>query len=460
MKRRLFLQATIVTAGSTALGMGCGGGDETPETTPDASTGADGTDPVGEPEDGTPVDGARFPQGIASGDPSSTSVILWTRLGLIEDGDGSVDLEMALDPGFTELLAQGEGTQTTLVAEAIFDHCVKVRMEGLEAGTTYYYRFLYGDEEDRVSSPVGQTRTAPDAGDDRAVRFAVASCQDYVGRYYNSYRRLAQEDVDFVLHLGDYVYETTGDDAFQDADSERAITFRHPEEAIVFGEGTDGEYYAARSLNNYRDLYRTFRGDPDLQAVHARAPFINIWDDHEFSDDCHGAHAVYFNDSEEDLDVDRRQAANQAWFEYMPVDYPGDPDFRYDPQVAFPGDLRIYRDLPYGKHLHLALTDLRTHRADHLIPERGYPGALALTEEELLDVFGEIPEGADPYIDVDTWAGGIYSQHLIAGGATEEEATGLVSARWINQILAALKEDLGEAFTTPLFAEEDFKTMS
>ncbi|MEJ2189637.1 MAG: PhoD-like phosphatase N-terminal domain-containing protein, partial [Acidobacteriota bacterium] len=196
-----------------------------------------------------------FPQSVASGDPTADSVVLWTRVVTPTDEDPvAVQLEVATDSEFTDVV-----TTRGLAASAENDYCVKVKVDGLQPYHTYYYRFSYGEE----MSPVGRTKTAPTADMNVPVRFAVVYCQDYVGRYYNAYEKMLldhDEDIDFVVHLGDYVYETTGDPEFQDPTSERKMVFEDTEGAIQLGT-EDNPNYAAASLSNYRTLYRTYRSD-------------------------------------------------------------------------------------------------------------------------------------------------------------------------------------------------------
>lgn len=431
MDRRSFLKATLVGAGGV-LAVGCG--DD------------------GGPEGALSPDRSWFPQSVASGDPKPTSVILWTRA---TDpggagGDVALLLELSTSDDFTDRVALDGATTREVIAEAAYDHCAKVRLTGLSAATTYFYRFR---APDGAASPVGRTTTAPADDADVAVRFAVASCQDLNGRYFNSYARMLAEDapLDFVLHLGDYVYETTSDPRFQDATEARQLVFARPDDALQVGRGGRG-FLAANSLDNYRDLYRTYRADPDLQAAHERWPFLHIWDDHEFSDDSWGDSGTYHDGAVDERDVARRKAANQAWYEYMPVDWPAGPDFRYDPSAPFPGDLRIHRELRYGRHLHLVLTDLRTYRADHPIPEDAYPGAVAIDEATLSALTGGAPPpGAGPYVDTDTLADGAYREALRRSapeGFDREAIGGLMDVAWINRILAA-RAAAGEADDPP-----------
>ncbi len=306
LKRRDFLRATLITAGALLV-PGCG----TPEE----------LSPINrELTDGT----AYFPQALASGDPKPDSVVLWTR---VEDkdaaeGDIALEVEVSTDPNFKTLVKLNDEARA-LKALAKYDRCAKAKLKGLTAATVYYYRFIYVKGEVNYVSPVGRTKTAPAVDADATVKFAFVSCQDFIGRYYNSYLALAGEDIDFFVHLGDYIYETSGDPSFQMSMPERSVKFTDEAGALALSNGT-ASWYAAKSLDNYRQLYRTYRGDKALQKVHMLFPMIAIWDDHEYSNDCHGATSAYFDGTKDENDEARRKAANQAWFEYQPVDYQGD----------------------------------------------------------------------------------------------------------------------------------------
>lgn len=427
LSRRSFLRATLVTAtlASGNLAVGCNN--------------------AGDDEDTRPLqDGAAyFPQSVVSGDPRQGSVIVWTRLedpDLADDADAEVKLELATDAEFTELVELDGETSTVAPAKAMYDRCVKVKVRGLAPATTYYYRFIHSRDDGRFVSPVGRTRTAPAADADAKLRFAVVSCQDFNGRYYNGYARMAAEELDFFIHLGDYIYETTGDPSFQKTGG-RVATFTDQAGAIVFNEGTDKQYFAAKSLSNYRELYRTYRSDPALRKIHETVPMIATWDDHEFTDDCHGDVATYYDGRQDETSPERRKAANQAWFEYMPVDFQ-EEDFEYDPAAAFPGDIQIYRDFGFGKHMRLVMTDLRSHRTDHLIPEDAFPGAVVLTQAELMAELGELPAAASEYVDIDSYAGGTYKAVLVAAASELDydpaKITGNLDVAYINSTLAKL----------------------
>lgn len=353
------------------------------------------------------VDPDAFPQSVASGDPRPESVVLWTRCpASSNEDDVRLRLELSLDPEFDERISFDDEPFLSVRAEARWDHCVRVRVDGLTPDTRYYYRFLRRDDDRWRSSRTGRTMTAPAPSSDREVRFAVMSCQDYGGRYYHVHRHAAEQDLDFFVHLGDYIYETAGDPRFQEDDAARRVRFTQPEEALELrpddaGQTEGASFLAARSIGNYRDLYRLVRSDRNLQRLHERAPMICVWDDHEFANDGYGQTATDSGGHSEEPDPERRANADQAWFEYMPVDYRAGDDFQFERDEAFPNNLRIERDFHFGRHVHLVMTDLRRFRANHLIDESAPPAAVAVTQERLLELFGALPEQAQPYLDID-----------------------------------------------------------
>jgi alkaline phosphatase D len=378
ISRRHFLQVIVVTAGTLEA---C-------------------SDDVEQPPPTVPVDTTPFfPQSVASGDPGPDSVVVWTRVADDEDpsGDRHVMLEVGLDPVFTVMIA----SKTGLLAAAAHDNNVKVKVTGLRPSTYYYYRFTYEKNGTKLRSRVGRTKTAPAATEERPLKFAVATCQDFIGRYYNSWQRLLllmPEDIDFIVFLGDYVYETTGDPSFQSPAGARNVVFREPDTAIALGTA-DAPYYAAQSLSNYRDLYRTIRSDQFLQIAHENFPFVFVWDDHEYSDDCYGAHSNYTDGIKDETNVDRRRNAELAYFEFIPMLHPGLAsdvvDFNTLPRYP---DTRVYRDLVMGKHLRLAVADYRTYRPDHLIPEDAYPATV------IMDAAAVAAAGLDTALSSDTFA--------------------------------------------------------
>lgn len=346
-----------------------------------------------------------FPQGVASGDPRETSVVLWTRcVPMTGTADVAVRVEVASDPGFATIVV------TQMVsATAASDHALRVVVTGLAADTFYYYRFTAGAD---VAS--GRTRTAPAATADLPIRLAWVSCQDYAAGKYHGYRQMIAEDmaraeadqIRFVLHLGDWIYETRGD-GFQAAldDDFNPISVENDDgtprviPAFPSGGGTAGGSNFANTLEDYRHLYKIVGTDPDLQAARARWPFIHTWDDHEFTDDCWQSQANYTDaNSTDEASQRRRLAASQAWFEFLPVQLTGAPgvtgvtqaardftattvtdapftapnsdNFVPEPNnVAAIGAITIYRSLRFGRHVELVVTDERSYRSDHAIPE-------------------------------------------------------------------------------------------
>ena len=356
LHRRTVLKCIVAVAASTAFG--CPGRGPPPE-----------------------VRRELFPQSVASGDPRPDSVILWTRV--VDAGrpgaDLSLTLQVAQDEDFERMVLELDG----LSATEAHDFILKVKVTNLTPRTRYFYRFLYSQGKKRFSSPVGRTRTAPSAAMDVPVRFAIGNCQDFHRRYYNTWQRLLQldEDLDVIVFLGDYIYEAIS----STSSGPRSLHFSDPGSAIVL-EG--GAVLAAASLSNYRDLYKTYRSDPFLQQVHERYPFVLVWDDHEFSNDCWDAHATYTAGRQEELQVERRRNAELAFFEYLPIDSTRAPAglIDVDSEPRYP-DTHIWRDFVFGRHLRLLVTDYRTHRPDHLIPEEAYPATVAV-DAAALDVLG------------------------------------------------------------------------
>ena len=327
--RRDFLRIMVVAAAAGGAGMlpGCSSDEESVRVT--------------------------FPQGIASGDPRPHSVVLWTRIQGDTGTPETVHYEMALDEAFRRLVASGD-----VAAGPDSDHTVHLKVTGLAPYTRYYYRFMARG----VISETGRTLTAPAPDADVPVRLAVAYGQGYVGRYFTAWRILAEQDgdIDFVLFLGDYVYEADIIPGAQDPTPERHIRF--PDGMALGERPEDGT--VAWTLNDYRMLYRTWRTDEDLRRAHRLFPFITVWDDHEFANDCWQDHANDFNGAKGDeQETARREAATRAWYEYIPV------DLDYHPEAGFPEDLRVYRSFRFGRHVELFVTDQRYYRDDGVIPE-------------------------------------------------------------------------------------------
>lgn len=451
ISRRHFLHTVALTAAAGGL-TACGGG-------------GGGTGVVQVPASGVTVKPELFPQSVASGDPRPTSVILWTRVADAGRADDiPLTLQLAADEGFTTVLGSFD-----LSAFAAADHTLKVRVASLPSDFRLYYRFVYLKDGAYLSSRTGRTRTAPAANSTRAVKFAYASCQDFNGRFYNPYLKLLNEDLDFVVHLGDYIYETTGDPRFQTPTEGRKVTFSDTAGALALGTA-DARFYAAQSLSNYRELYKTYRGDSLLQQIQERFPIIAIWDDHEFADDSWGATASHSDGRQSELSETRKRNAEQAWFEYMPVDpSAGSSTGVVGVQISelYPNS-KIYRDFPFGKNMHLMMTDFRTYRPDHLVPEDAYPGTIAVDRLNLTILLGNVgvPYDAvkakfDPYVNIDAapWNAykpvliGVTTQGYVLEGLAQADAaakaasviTGKLSTTVINQTIAKYNAAVPEA---------------
>lgn len=468
--RRKFIKTLAVSAGAvvTSSLVGCGSSDK--------------KDEVVEPGPVEPsiLDGSQyFPQSVVSGDPKADSVILWTR---VDDGSGadtSLMLQVASDEGFANLVVE-----ESFDALASYDNCLKIRVTELNAGQHYYYRFIYQMGGKNYSSRVGRTKTAAAADSDSKVKFAYVSCQDYIGRYFNNYLSLLDnDDLDFVVHLGDYIYETTGDSQFQSAGGARSIEFTDNEGALTIGVG-DNKTQAANSLDNYRQLYKTYRTDELLQRVHERFPMIAIWDDHEFSDDSWGDTATYLDGAGEEKQTERKKNSEIAYFEYMPIDHE-QPHTQaglaagaigINEEHLFP-NTRIYRDFQFGQHLHLAMTDFRTNRPDHILPEDAFPAKVEM-DQATLSAFllgaGLVQAQVDgivsqmsPYVNIDDAPfapykaaflevfTGLYMQELMARvelsqadalAQAQQRAVaavqGNLTTSYLNQVLAGAKASL------------------
>ena len=198
----------------------------------------------------------------------------------------------------------------------------------------------------------GTTKTAPSAASRPAQRkFAWLTCQDWSVNHWAAMDLIAAEELDFLVHLGDYIYETVGA-TFQTGAAEAAHTKITLPNGTARTGGETGVY--ATSLEDYRTLYRTYRGDARLQELHRKFPMIAIWDDHEFSDDCWQDHQTYNNANIQE--TTRRRSATQAWAEYMPIDF---GDVSFDLSKPSYDNIRIYRDFHFGSLMHLVMTDQR-----------------------------------------------------------------------------------------------------
>lgn len=293
-----------------------------------------------------------FPQSVASGDPAPGGIVLWTRvLPEPRDRDGSVkvgyrialddersDTDAFLSPILSGVAQTNPGRDFTVK--------MQVQNQKLRPGTKYRYRFYINGKRSRS----GRFKTLPEPGANVASsRFGYISCQDYTNGYYSALYHLEREDeLDFIVHLGDYIYETVAEGNFQGGGpEERQI------DPAALGSATNGE---ADTLADYRFLYKKYKTDPNLQALHEKYAFITIWDDHEFANDGYKNFAPDSADSPRKADAARRSAANRAWAEFIPAGVP------YNADKGPLEEIRIYRTFDVGNLMTLVMTDERLYR--------------------------------------------------------------------------------------------------
>lgn len=330
--RRRFVSASAASLAAASAG-GCAG---SPAAA--GAAGAAGQDAAGV-----------FRHGVASGDPLTDRVILWTRVSPRDGAPIAVRWEIARDPDFRRIV--NEGVVTALPAR---DFTVKVDAMGLEPARTYYYRFNARGE----ASPIGRTRTVPEETVSR-LRLAVASCSNLPFGYFNAYRHIAARgDLDLVLHLGDYLYEyapnTYGDGS--------ALGRAHaPAHEIV-------------SLTDYRTRHAQYKSDPDLQEAHRQHPWICVWDDHESANNVWRDGAENHDPDEgEGAWEDRRAAAVRAYHEWLPI--------REQPGAGGP---HIYRSFRLGNLANLIMLDTRLHGRSRQVEDRSNRAALDAADRTIL----------------------------------------------------------------------------
>ena len=286
-----------------------------------------------------------FQHSVASGDPHPDSVIIWTRVTPTPDAtpgsekgpDTHVTWEVSTTPDFRTIVCSG--TQTS---SARSDHTIKVDVKGLQPDTQYYYRFAVHRDGGPRYSRVGRTRTALGRGGNRTINFGVVSCSNYEAGYFRSYRDIAdREDLEFVLHLGDYTYEyETG--GYNGAYNEKVRVVQPPNRTTT--------------LQDFRIRQGCYHRDPDLADCHAAKPFICIWDDHEFADNSWRDGAAGNSAQPGENYQGLKAAATQAYFEWLPVRVSANNQRTH-----------LYRKLQYGNLMEIIIPDLRTYRDYELV---------------------------------------------------------------------------------------------
>ncbi|WP_037069103.1 alkaline phosphatase D family protein [Pseudonocardia acaciae] len=414
------------------------------------------------PVPAAPARGPVFTLGVASGDPSPDGMVLWTRLArdpLAEDGLGgmpggaasTVDVgwELATDQRFAEVVQRG--TERT---GAELGYAVHVEPVGLTPGREYWYRFRVGSGPGAEISPVGRTRTAPVAPELGALTMCFVSCARYEHGLFTAYRRLAEDQPDLVLHLGDYSYEYAAG-AKSSAPSARQVA--------------GGE---ERTLADYRRRYAQYHADPDLQAAHAVAPWLAVFDDHEVADNWAG---MVPSHPEPDF-AGRRAAAFRAYFENLPL--------RAAARPSGP-DMRLYRRVDWGALATFHMLDTRQYRGDQPCgdkyptdcPERTDPARSLLGPEQeawLLDGFArsrarwdvlgqqvflsqlDLTPGAGHSYNPDAWDGYVGQRDRVVNGWTRAGVrnpvvlTGDVHAHWAAEVKARFDDPASPTVGTEL----------
>jgi len=262
-----------------------------------------------------------FYHGVASGDPTPNAVIIWTRVTTAEGKATKLNWLVAVDSLFEETVAEGE-----VVALPKNDFTAKVDVRGLQPDTYYYYKFILS--ENGAESVTGRTKTTPD-GDAQQVNLAFVSCSNYEAGYYNAFAHLAQQqNLDGIVHLGDYIYEYA-----PGVYGDKSLNRKHlPKKEIV-------------SLQDYRTRYAQYRLDPDFQKAHQMHPFITVWDDHEIANNSYTTGAQNHQPEAEGDYSERKANARKAYFEWLPL--------RDNPEN------KLYRSIHFGKLADMFMLDGR-----------------------------------------------------------------------------------------------------
>ncbi|BBZ20800.1 alkaline phosphatase D family protein [Mycolicibacterium gadium] len=399
----------------------------------------------------SPIRSDPFTLGVASGEPSADGAVIWTRLApnpLADDGFAGmparaidVEWEVARDEWFSQI--EQRGITTAVPASA---HSVHVELAGLRPGAEYFYRFRTGGHV----SPVGRTRTSPEGGSLAPVTMCVASCANYQQGWFTAYRRLAEEQPDLVVHLGDYQYEY--------AASDMGVRAHAGPETVT--------------LANYRQRYAQYKTDPDLQAAHAVAPWLAVFDDHEVADNW----ADEVPERPDPAFPGRRAAALQAYYENMPLRWSAVPRGI---------DMKLYRRVRWGGLATLHMLDTRQYRTDQPCgdgfrtncDERKLPSATLIGAEQerwLLngfqrsrsrwDILGqqvffsqvEFTPGAGRGFNPDAWDGYAANRDRVVHGLVHSPVrnavvlTGDVHSHWAAEVHARPDDPLSPVVATEL----------
>jgi alkaline phosphatase D len=373
-----------------------------------------------------------FPEGGASGDPDESSVLLWTRRPYADGGRRVLRVEVAEDATFRRVVATAEGA-----VSADSDWTCRVLAGRLQPARVYWYRF---SDAEGNGSRVGRTKTAPRPDADVTARFVFISCQNANQGAQNAYRRMmfedeqlpADEQLDFVLHLGDFIYEIV----WYPEDRPQGMYDRRLRDIVRYPSGEKiSDFHVPVDVDDYRAIYRAYLHDPDLQDARARWPFVSMWDNHEFS--WKGWQGLQkFGETTRPAQT-RKVAANQAFFEFQPARlvktggtslerFEGPhvtdaPITRFDEHglgveannLAAIRSLRGYRALRWGRHVELIVTDQRSYRSEEPMDR---PEAAVLQSKDFPEF---LPEEAIAILDAGReYAGGHAPETIAFGAAT------------------------------------------
>lgn len=377
-----------------------------------------------------------FTLGVASGDPTATGGVLWTRLApRPNEPDGGMEgrtvvtWEVASDEAFKTIVKTGRATASFELA-----YSVHVDVDGLAPDRWYFYRFQVGP----ATSAVGRFRTAPDDNAKTPLKLAVASCQRWDEGLFTAFSHMAKEDLDLVAHLGDYIYE-----------------YSSPANAVRKHQGLE-----VRTVEDYRRRYAQYKTDEALQAAHARCPWIVVWDDHEVDNNYAGLVGENEMESVDQMRA-RRAAAYQAWWEHQPVRVP---------RVTSWADLTITRTINWGALARFWMLDTRQYRDNQACgdgtkpvpcgewadPKRGLMGATQ--EKWLVDGLGaskshwqvlanqvmmgpyDSGPGAETRVSMDQWSGYPVARDRLLNAIAQRAAnrtvviTGDIHSSWVNEL--------------------------
>lgn len=357
-----------------------------------------------------------FDHGVASGDPTQDRVVLWTRITPADPAAGEIAYSWRLDPVDRRAGGAKSGKGVTGPDR---DHTIKVDVAGLDAGRAYTFQFEAGG----VASPLGRTSTLP-AGGVKDVVLAVASCSLFPNGYFNAYQAIADlPRVDAVLHLGDYIYEYGGEGSYGMDSAVAGARPHDPPHEIV-------------TLADYRRRHAQYKSDPQLQAAHARAPWITVWDDHETANDSFKDGAENHSPETEGDWNARKAVALKAYYEWMPI---------REPTAGRPAEA-IQRSFHFGDLAALIMVETRLTARDHQITyeddlPNAEPATIAAFRAKLADpsrkMMGESQHG---------WVAGEVARSVAAGHAWQVLGNQVVMARVnVPQVSAVMGAEAFEA---------------